>query len=63
LIGRFYLFVWMLVRGLPQKSQLLAITAAPFANQQMNTKADTLKKRQFVVKRFGLKATGLFTIW
>ena len=45
MIGRLYLFVRMFVRGLAQKSQVLTITTAPFANKEVSTKSDTLKKR------------------
>jgi hypothetical protein len=42
LIGGFYQLVRVIVRSLPQKSQLLSVTATPFAKKQVDTKAKTL---------------------
>ena len=43
-------FIRMLVGRIPQKSDLLPITAAPFTEQEMNTQAESLAQRELVVE-------------
>ena len=41
-------FIRMLVGRIPQKSDLLPITAAPFTEHEMNTQAEPLTQRELV---------------
>jgi hypothetical protein len=47
---RFCQFIRMLVGHIPQKSDLLPITTAPFTEQEMNTKAEPLAQRELAVE-------------
>ena len=48
---RFRQLFRMLVGRIPQKSDLLPITAAPFTEQEMNTQAEPLAPRELAVER------------
>src|SRR5262249_19245604 len=52
-------FIGMLVRCVPQESELLAISATPRAQEQMQSESDSLENRQLAVERRGLQPRGL----
>ena len=48
-----------LVGGASQKFQLLAVAAAPFAEEEMDAQAEAFEKRQRTIHAFGLQPAGL----
>jgi len=45
----------MLLGRIAQKSDLLPVTATPFTEQEMNSKAESLTQRKFAVERLRLQ--------
>jgi hypothetical protein len=53
------LVVFTVLRGGPQKFDLLPVTQAPDAKREVNPQSDSLKPRQRAIERVGLQADGL----
>jgi hypothetical protein len=49
----------MLVRGIVEETDLLSISAAPFAKGKMNSQTNSLHQRELSIKGLRLEATGL----
>jgi hypothetical protein len=59
LVSGIYQLIGVFVGCVTEETNLLSISATPFAKQEMNPKADALENWQSVIQRFRLKTTGL----
>ncbi len=59
LVWGFYQLIGVFVGCLAEEMNLLSISATPFAEEEMNPKADALKNGEFVVQCLRLKSAGL----
>ena len=55
-------FVMVLMRGDAQEPDLFAVTAAPFADEQMQPEAKPFRQREGMIEGLGLRPRGLTTI-
>ncbi len=53
----------VVMRGITKEMDMPAITATPFAEEQMDAQAQPLRKGQGMVKRLGLKTRYLPAVW
>jgi hypothetical protein len=52
-------FIGMLMRGIVEKTNLISISAAPLAKEEMDSQANSLHRGELSIKCLGLEAAGL----